>query len=64
MKKSRTETWVGISGVGKVVLLSVAIVKRVDKVASRERVFLQRDELVSDRVCQWKVEDPEWLLQR
>jgi hypothetical protein len=28
-KKSRTETWVGINGVGEVVLLSVAIVKRV-----------------------------------
>jgi hypothetical protein len=28
MKKSRTETWVGINGVGEVVLLSVAIVKR------------------------------------
>jgi hypothetical protein len=26
-KKSRIETWVGINGVGEVVLLSVAIVK-------------------------------------
>jgi hypothetical protein len=32
MKKSRTEIWVGINGVGEVVLLSVAIVRRVDKV--------------------------------
>lgn len=38
-KKSRTETWVGINGVGEVVLLSVAIVKSVDKVASREWVL-------------------------
>lgn len=27
IKKSRTEIWVGINGVGEVVLLSVAIVK-------------------------------------
>lgn len=33
------------------VLLSVAIVRRVDKVASRERVLSQRDESVSDRVA-------------
>ena len=50
MMKSRTETWDGINGVGEVVLLGVAIVKRVDGVTSRERVLSQISRPISDQV--------------
>jgi hypothetical protein len=40
-KKSRTETWAGINGVGEVVLLSVAIVRAGLMGTSRARALLQ-----------------------